>query len=422
MDYTELLDSSIKYSPTATSESTIEKLQREAHLLLAGIAGFGDAARNAVSAEHALETTAKVAVGIGIGAGVAYLSRGRSVGRIGVGIFGGVATAAFATDVLLHARSAAGAITDTWDSPVHWDRNVDIMKRSVGQFMFDTTLMTAAGIAGGAMQVKLSESICRRSLSAKPTAVQELATRDSAYPLGFKPDPDAHSILPTMRIKEGTTIEMYGPDSTIAQLSARYGKNIVEVQTNATNPMKGTGFFVGKDGSVATCFHVVESAGGVGSECKVIMDGKTYAARIKRIDARNDLALLQTEGVPSAAIEPLPVANRTGSLRAQAEVLTLGFGSSNTVVVSPGKLDTARFQFPGGTPAAVGGSTEASFLKLSAYTRGGASGAPVFNPLTGEVIGVHCAGNKANLAYARPAELLRILMMDNAQSAGKLKL
>jgi hypothetical protein len=407
MELSELLDTSKPYS--AAGETSDDKLRREARLLMAGIAGFCEAAERSVAPEHLLETAGKVALGIGMGAGIAYLSKGRSLLRTGVGIFGAAAGVSFASDVLLNGKSIYGAVTDTWQSGTNWERNVATMKSSVGQFGFDTALMTAAGITGGALERQLSTKLSGRVGMVEPPAVQQPAVRDSRYPLGFKPGQPICEPMPTATIKHGLTIEVPASDSAVAQLTTQYGKQgIVVIETLSANPLKGTGFFVGKDGSIATCFHVVKSAGGVGGKLRVNVDGTYFTARIKGIDAANDLALLQAEGIAAKDIRPLPVAKGTVAL--QTETVTLGFGGANTLVVSPGVVETVAFKFPSPFPKGMDGNPAANFVKLAAHVRPGSSGAPVFNALTGDVVGLHCASNQRCMAFARPASHLLELM------------
>ncbi len=410
MDCSDLLQSSL-HRPGET-ESAGAKLQREAQLLMGGFAGFGEAAQRSISSEHILETTGKLALGIAIGLGIAYLSRGGSIARTGVRIFGAATTISFANDVLLHGNAVKESVTDTWRSDINWERNLSVMKGTVGQFAFDTALMTAAGLAGGALQLKLAARIQTKPRVTEAPAVEHPAARDPAYPLGFKPDDHAYEIIPTMRTGHtGAGIDMYGADTVVGQLHSRYGKSIVPVEVNlGSGPaLRGTGFFVGKDGTVATCFHVVETSGSAGAKCTVTLEGKTFTARIKSLDLPNDLALLKVEGIPPEAIQPLPVAPTTRNLAAQTETVTLGYGGSNTLIASPGLVDKAVFKFPK-VPPDLAATPDATYVSLSAHTHSGASGAPVFSSITGEVIGVHSAGNQRNLAFARPSEFLLDLM------------
>lgn len=415
MDRSNLLDSALPCS--AENESVGDKLRREAHLLLAGISGgFVDAACDSVKPSNLLETTTKVALGIGLGAGLAYLSKGNSLCRTGVNIFGVTALATFAGDVVLNAKHVGGALSDTWQSNDNWNHNLTAVKKTAGQFAFDTALMTAAGITGGALQPKLSTMLKRSAAPSalNATAIEGLATTDPTYPLGFPHQPEAWAVLPTMKSgKRNVSIDFYGAETIEAQLATRYGDSIVRLEVLAPTspyPFKGTGFFVGKDGTIATCFHVVEHGGGaIGNTCKVNMNGKILTAKIRSVDSANDLALLKVDGLAPEVIQPLPIARATANLAVAEGTLTLGYGSSNCLVASPGKIEVAALRLQE-FPKAVGGSPDATFISMESHTVGGASGAPVFNLATGEVIGLHCAGNQSTLGLVRPAEVLRSLM------------
>jgi len=392
--------------------------------VLAGVGGgFVEAAGDSVKSSHIVETTAKVALGVCIGAGLAYLSKGNSLCKTSVQVFGGAAAISFAGDVLLNAKSVRGALSDTWQSDDNWNRNLTTMKRTAGQFAFDTALMTAAGITGGALQPKLSTMFRRPTAPVLEIApIEGLAVRDPAHQLGFPHQADAMAILPTMKPNGKITIDMYGANTIEAQLATRYGESIVRVEVlpaKSDLPFLGSGFFVAKDGTIATCFHVIESTSGVGATCKINMGGKTLTARIRSIDAANDLALLKVDGLAPEAIQPLPLARGTASLAPEAGTLTLGYSGSNCLVASPGKIDIAALKFQE-IPKGIGGSPEATFVTMFGRTDGGGSGGPVFNAATGEVIGVHCASNHSTLTFARPSEALQHLMSKPAGYATKV--
>lgn len=409
----DLLDSSLPCSSYG-EESVGEKLRREAELIVrGGIGGFAKSACEAVSAEHIGETATTTGCGLLVGASLAYLSKGRSLFRTGAQVFGATATVSFAGDVLLHARTLSDTVADNWKSDANWNRNLQVSEKTLGKFAFDTALMTAAGVAGAAIQPKLS-SLFKRSDHAIPAAqggaVEGLAQRDPAHPLGFAPDPAAFEVLPTMRPGQNTTIDVYMADSAIGQLASRYKNSIVQVEVaQSSGFLQGTGFVVGADGTIATCFHVVNPGGGIGSACKIKVDGKIMNAKIRNLDEANDLALLKLEGLLPEPLLPLPIAKNSAKLKADAELITLGYGGSNVPVASPGKVTDATFKFSQ-IPPQVGGAPDSTFIAIFGRTTTGASGGPVFNAATGEVVGVHSAGNHRDAAYARPVEVLHRLM------------
>jgi hypothetical protein len=89
-------------------------------------------------------------------------------------------------------------------------------------------------------------------------------------------------------------------------------QDIVDSRPAAT----GTGFFITEDGFLICSAHVVEDA----AELRLVASGALLTARVVRVDATNDLALLKADGRFSAL--PL-VASR--SVRLGATVATVGF-------------------------------------------------------------------------------------------------
>lgn len=128
-------------------ETTLTKLQREAHLLLGGLTeGTADAAKNSVSSPEAWTRTL-----LSIGTAAALTVAMRRPGMLGnvargAGALGG---ANFAIDLANPQRlsSMGNAIGDTWQSGANFDRNYGLMKRELGKISFDTML----GIGGGAL-------------------------------------------------------------------------------------------------------------------------------------------------------------------------------------------------------------------------------------------------------------------------------
>ncbi len=402
-----------------SDESTGEKLWREAELLLSGGGqGFVRAATESVDSDHLAMTAGKVVLGVGIGVGLACLSRRGSVGINAVRAFGAVSSLAFAHDGALHGPQVLGAMQDNWQSSANWNRNVNIMERTVGQFAFDTVLMGASGAAGSAIQPRLGAWLPRRQMTqTAPAPVEHIGpTVNPEYPLGFPPSESVMEALPVLRVgSTGLPIEMFGADSATGQLASRYGKSIVRVrsETPAHGDLfwktDGSGFFVRKDGTLATAFHVVDRAGAPSQHCFVEIGGKRYPARVESFNAADDLALLKVEGIAPELIEPLPIARGNNPLSAQTETLCFGYGSTNTLHVSPGAVKDVAFRFEGSN-AISAADPAARYIEIAARTKDGVSGGPVFNATTGEVIGVHAMGTLKTRSFACPAETLLALM------------
>lgn len=150
MDRTALTIEAPRGASNPVKEDWTDKALREAHLLKEGAKGFVDAAQNAD-----LTTAGKVVLSIGVGLGLAYLSRGRGFGRIAGRTIGTVSGLAFLSDVAVHGKEVGSAAIDTWKSPANMEHNSAVMRKHLGEFAFDTTIMSAAGLAGGSVGYKL---------------------------------------------------------------------------------------------------------------------------------------------------------------------------------------------------------------------------------------------------------------------------
>lgn len=148
--------------PIASSqdESTSQKLWREARLIKEGAAGAVDAARNAFGDESG-QTAAKLGLSFAFGAGMAFLGRGHGFAKMAVTTVGAAGSLAFATDVLYNGKAIYGAMRDTWHSDANFDSNARVMKNSLGQFVFDTALMSAGGMLGAKVGQRLVPQIPR---------------------------------------------------------------------------------------------------------------------------------------------------------------------------------------------------------------------------------------------------------------------
>ena len=77
----------------------------------------------------------------------------------------------------------------------------------------------------------------------------------------------------------------------------------------------GTGFIISKDGYLLTCYHVIDEANSI----KVLAGGDSYPARLVRVDANNDIALLKITG----SFQALAFSSKTATMG--QEVFTIGY-------------------------------------------------------------------------------------------------
>jgi hypothetical protein len=147
-DFSRYTQSEFAESTTA-GESPTDKLARSALLMCAGFGGIGKAAENAVCTNPG-ETAIKLGLSIGVGLGISRFAPSRGFTGLLCKTGLGVATLSFGAEALKHGQQVWSAMDDNLKSAANWDRNVKIMETSVGNFAFDTALMTLGGMAGGA--------------------------------------------------------------------------------------------------------------------------------------------------------------------------------------------------------------------------------------------------------------------------------
>jgi serine protease Do len=164
--------------------------------------------------------------------------------------------------------------------------------------------------------------------------------------------------------------------------------------------VKGSGFFVSKDGYIVTNNHVVEDA----SKVNVILsDGKKLVATIVGTDPKTDLAVIKVEG------DNFPFLNLGDSdaLEVGDWAIAIGnpFGLQTTVTVGVvsakgrNQLHIADFE---------------DFIQTDAAINPGNSGGPLLN-VENEVIGVNTAivsgsGGYMGIGFAIPSNMLKQIM------------
>ncbi len=184
-------------------------------------------------------------------------------------------------------------------------------------------------------------------------------------------------------------------------------------QNKQSGVATGTGFFITKTGVLVTNHHVVEGAGKI----SVIREGQRYAASVMQVDANNDLALLQVEG-----LRPQPLALGSASkLKRGDEILVLGYPL-------PDMQGDEQKATMGRVNALSGAQDDIRFIQMDAPVQPGNSGGPLLNA-KGEVVGIVSAGLgvKAlmlsgaipqNVGYAVKIDYLRPLLQAAAIDSG----
>ena len=159
--------------------------------------------------------------------------------------------------------------------------------------------------------------------------------------------------------------------------------------TSPENPFaSGTGFFITDDGYLITNNHVVKDA----TQIRLVTSVGLIVAKVIRVDAANDLALLKTEG----RFSPLPVTvSRTVKLG--GTVATVGFPNPGLQGFAP--------KFARGEIASLSGAADdPRYFQISVPVQPGNSGGALVDE-HGNVVGVVSAKLNASVALAATGAL-----------------
>ena len=150
----------------------------------------------------------------------------------------------------------------------------------------------------------------------------------------------------------------------------------------------GSGFLITEDGFLVTNEHVVKDAG----QIRLLTSAGMIAAKVVKVDAANDLALLKAEGRFAA----LPVVSSRG-VRLGGTVATVGFPNIGLQGFAP-KLAK------GDVAALSGASDDARYFQISVPVQPGNSGGALVDE-RGNVVGVVSAKLSARAALAASGTL-----------------
>src|SRR6266568_4988506 len=151
----------------------------------------------------------------------------------------------------------------------------------------------------------------------------------------------------------------------------------------------GTGFFISEDGYLVTNAHVVKDA----SQVRLATQHGLIAARVVKVDAANDLAILKAEGNFSA----LPVASSRG-VKLGATAATVGFPNIGLQGFAP-KLAKGEIA------SLAGAQDDPRHFQISAPIQPGNSGGALVDE-RGNVIGVVVAKLSQQAALATSGQLV----------------
>jgi serine protease Do len=173
---------------------------------------------------------------------------------------------------------------------------------------------------------------------------------------------------------------------------------------------EGSGFVISADGLVVTNAHVAARADKI---TVLLDDGTELDAKLKGVDEKTDLALLQVD-----AGKPLPyvVFGDSSQVRVGDAVVAVGnpFGLGGTVTSG----------IVSATGREIGSGPYDDFLQVDAAINRGNSGGPTFN-LKGEVVGVNTAifspsGGSVGIGFAIASNLAK-QVIDDLKDDGKVE-
>ena len=157
------------------------------------------------------------------------------------------------------------------------------------------------------------------------------------------------------------------------------GKDVAESRPSAS----GTGFFISEDGFLVTNEHVVKDA----AQVRLVTSAGLISAKVVKVDAANDLALLKAEG----KFSPLPVAS-SRSVKLGATVATVGFPNIGLQGFAP-KLAKGEIA------SLSGAGDDARYFQISVPVQPGNSGGALVDE-RGNVVGVVSAKLNARVMLA----------------------
>jgi len=186
------------------------------------------------------------------------------------------------------------------------------------------------------------------------------------------------SVMTLEQIAEGQRLaRAFTPRKVPAPGSESSAAGIAQTRPESS----GTGFFITGDGYLVTNEHVA----GNGGQVRLVTQSGLISARVVKVDAANDLALLKTEG----RFAPLPV-GASRIVRMGSTVATVGFPNIGLQGFAP-KLTK------GEVAALTGAQDDPRYFQISVPVQPGNSGGALVDE-RGNVVGVVAA--KLNVAAA----------------------
>lgn len=222
---------------------------------------------------------------------------------------------------------------------------------------------------------------------------------------------EARLHVPTMIYGQPSAPGIYTEDSPMGRLYQVAKEQVVQLRASPSSAYHnyGTGFFIAKDGLLATAFHVVDGARGPIDV--IFQNGTKGKADVVAHDAAADIALLKMHhpidlktGIPELA---------AGAGRTSGDVIAAGFPNATKVMqMSPGSL-AAMTTLSAGLGAAMKPRPSQAVLDhprlvSSSFTQPGNSGGPIYSADGRYILGVTTQSDVATTMAATADTILRL--------------
>ena len=190
--------------------------------------------------------------------------------------------------------------------------------------------------------------------------------------------------IPVMRLGESAaqeTSQIFRRSEDAARVYDKSKDAVVKISASREGGgVTGSGFFVDKDGTVATDYHVIDGAKRIEVTTS---DGRTFTALIDKHRSTSDLAVLKLDRTGSAGDFPaLPLAKTAEYLQSGDNVFALGHPHGwSKLYLSTGTVDSVK---SGGI---LGYNPQRLSVDAYVHIEPGNSGGPLLNA-QGEVVGL----------------------------------
>lgn len=169
----------------------------------------------------------------------------------------------------------------------------------------------------------------------------------------------------------------------------------------------GTGFFISKDGYLATNYHVVAEASEI--EIEFIRNGQkqNYKVKVIQSDKQNDLAILKIDDNSFIPFSSIPYNFQTTLTDVGSNVFALGYPMALSVMGTEIKFTDGKIS------SKTGFQGDISTYQMTTPIQPGNSGGPLFD-FDGNLIGINSAKIRAdvadNVSYAIKSSYLKNLI------------